>query len=107
MNEENLNKALNLYAQNVPDDSRLRHLESDVWQRIAGIKKEQPVGMFEGVLAFLLPMQHRFVPVICAALLGVVLSYGTLQVASAPYKAVEALNFKVFKPQVILLASIH
>jgi len=106
MEEEILNKNMKLYEQQTLNYSCLRYLENDVWQRIAFAKQEQPVGVLEGLLSFLFPAQHRFAPVMAAALLGIVLGYGTLQIASPTPNAAEALNFKVFKPQAIMLASI-
>lgn len=88
------------------DDSRLKHLESDVWARIVARKHDEPIGVLEGFLAFLFPAQHRLAPVMCAAVLGVVVGFGTLPYHSASPDAAEMLNFKVFKPQIISLASI-
>lgn len=88
------------------DNERLRHLESDVWQRIAFQKAEQPVGLFENGLAVLFPAQYRFVPILCAAVLGVMLWLGTLPFNQPSHDAAEMLNFKVFKPKMITLASI-
>jgi hypothetical protein len=87
-----------------PDSDPLKHLESDVWARVVAEKSEQPVGFLEGLLASIFPTQHRFAPVMAAAALGVMVGFGTMQ-APAP-DAAEMLNFKVFKPNVITLASI-
>lgn len=87
-----------------PASDRLKHLESDVWARIVAEKSEQPVGFLEGLVASLFPRRHRFAPVMAAAVFGVVIGLGTLQ-SPAP-DAAEMLNFKVFKPKVIALASI-
>ena len=87
-----------------PDCDRLKHLESDVWARIVAEKSEQPVGFFEGLLASIFSAQHRFAPVMAAAVLGIAVGFGTMQ-PPAP-DAAEMLNFKVFKPKVIALASI-
>ncbi|NBX03544.1 MAG: hypothetical protein EBR02_05725 [Alphaproteobacteria bacterium] len=89
-----------------PSGQPLDHLESDVWQRIALEKQEAPMGIAEGVLAFLFPMQHRFAPVMCAAVLGVLLGVGTLQTPTNSTDALEMLNFKVFTPQAVSLASL-
>lgn len=83
---------------------RLKHLESDVWARIVAEKSEQPVGFLEGFLASLFPRQHRFAPVMVAAVFGIFIGLGTLQ--SPEPDAAEMLNFKVFKPKVIALTSI-
>jgi len=103
---EEIDKLLKGYFRREQPMRRLDQLENDVWQRIAFAKQEQPVGVLEGLLSFLFPAQHRFAPVMAAALLGIVLGYGTLQIASPTPNAAEALNFKVFKPQAIMLASI-
>lgn len=87
-----------------PDSDRLKNLESAVWARIVAEKSEQPVGFFEGVLASIFPAQHRFAPVMAAAVLGIVVGFGTMH--SPTPDAAEMLNFKVFKPKVIALASI-
>lgn len=93
------------YLRNsVPDNDRLKHLESDVWTRIAAEKSEQPVGFLEGLLATLFPARHRFAPVMVAAVFGIFIGLGTLQ-SPAP-DAAEMLNFKVFKPKAITLASV-
>jgi hypothetical protein len=104
---EEIDKLLKGYFRREQPMRRLDQLENDVWQRIAFAKQEQPVGVLEGLLSFLFPAQHRFAPVMAAALLGIVLGYGTLQIASPTPNAAEALNFKVFKPQAIMLASIR
>jgi len=103
---EEIDKLLKGYFRREQPMRRLDQLENDVWQRIASIKQEQPVGVLESLLSFLFPAQHRFAPVMVAALLGVMLGYGTLQITSPSPSAAEALNFKVFKPQAIMLASI-
>jgi hypothetical protein len=64
-----------------------------------------PVGFFEGLLASIFPAQHRFAPVMAAAVLGVMVGFSTLQPPATP-DAAEMLNFKVFKPKVIALSSI-
>ena len=87
-----------------PSSDRLKHLESDVWAWIVAEKSEQPVGFLEGFLASLFPRQHRFAPVMVAAVFGIFIGLGTLK-SPAP-DAAEMLNFKVFKPKVIALASI-
>lgn len=87
-----------------PANDRLKHLESDVWARIVAEKSEQPVGIFEGFIASLFPAQHRFAPVMAAAVLGIMVGFGSMK-SPAP-DAAEMLNFKVFKPKVITLASI-
>lgn len=88
-------------------NDRLKHLESDVWARIVIRKADQPVGVFEGFLANLFPAQHRLAPVMGAAILGVMVGFGTLPSASPSQPdAAEMLNFKVFKPKIIALASI-
>lgn len=87
-----------------PTGDRLKHLESDVWARIVAEKAEQPAGFLEGVLASIFPAQHRFAPVMIAAVFGVVIGLGTLKSPSPD--AAEMLNFKVFKPKIIALASI-
>ena len=46
-----MDKILAGFAKWDLDDNRLKHLESDVWQRIAYERQEQPVGMLEGFLA--------------------------------------------------------
>lgn len=93
------------YLRNsAPANDRLKHLERDVWARIVAEKSEQPVGFLEGFLAALFPRQHRFAPIMVAAVLGVFIGLGTLQ--SPKPDAAEMLNFKVFKPKVIALASI-
>ncbi len=56
-----------------PDNAYLSALESDVWQRIAFQKAEQPTGLFESWLAVLFPAQHRLAPIMCAAVLGIML----------------------------------
>lgn len=84
---------------------RLTHLESDVRQRIALQTMEHPTGGLERFLAFLFPAQHRFVPVICAALLGVMVGVSTLPTSANP-EAMEIFNFQVFKPEAIALTSI-
>ncbi len=100
-------KILAGFAKSGFDDGRLKHLESDVWARIVAEKADQPIGALEGFLASLFPAQHRFAPIMGAAVLGVVLGFGTLPTAatSSP-DAAEMLNFKVFKPKMISLASI-
>lgn len=93
------------YMRNsVPANDHLKHLESDVWARIAAEKSEQPVGFLEGLVATFFPVQHRFAPVMIAAVFGIFIGLGTLQ-SPAP-DAAEMLNFKVFKPKAITLASI-
>lgn len=93
------------YLKNsVSADDRLKHLESDVWARIVAEKSEQPVGFLEGLVAAFFPKQHRFAPVMLAAVFGVFIGLGTLKTPSPD--AAEMLNFKVFKPKVIALASI-
>lgn len=87
-----------------PSSDRLKHLESDVWARIVAEKSEQPVGFLEGLVASLFPRQHRFAPVMVAAVFGIFIGLGTLK--SPTSDAAEMLNFKVFKPRVIALASI-
>ena len=89
------------------NSNRLKHLESDVWARIVARKADQPVGVLEGFLANLFPAQHRLAPVMGAAILGVMVGFGTLPpVSPAQPDAAEMLNFKVFKPKMISLASI-
>lgn len=107
-----MDKILAGFAKWDLDDNRLKHLESDVWQRIAYERQEQPVGMLEGFLATIFPAQYRFAPVMGAALLGIMLGFGTLPFAAPSPDAAEMLNFKVFKPQLsglnsITLASEH
>lgn len=85
--------------------NRLNHLEGDTWQRINLQKIEHPIGSLEQFLAFLFPAQHRFVPVICAALLGVMVGVSTLPMSANP-EAMEIFNFQVFKPEAIALTSI-
>lgn len=93
------------YLRNsAPSNDQLKHLESDVWARIVAEKSEQPVGFLEGMVATLFPAQHRFAPVMIAAVFGIVVGLGTLQ-SPAP-DAAEMLNFKVFKPKMIALASL-
>lgn len=93
------------YLRNsAPTNDRLKHLESDVWARVVAEKAEQPVGFLEGMIATLFPSQHRFAPVMVAAVFGIFIGLGTLQ-SPAP-DAAEMLNFKVFKPKMIALASI-
>lgn len=104
MSEEKLNKILNIYAKKTSDDSRLKNLESDVWQLVAARRRDEPVGAFEGFLAFIFPAQRRFAPVFAAVLLGVILGFGTWQHPVSSLDAAEALNFKVFKSQVVSLA---
>lgn len=87
-----------------PANDRLKHLESDVWARIVAQKSEQPVGFLEGMLATLFPTQHRFAPAMVAAVFGIIIGFGTLK--SPEPDAIEMLNFKVFKPKMIALASI-
>ena len=87
-----------------PESDRLKNLESAVWARIVTEKSEQPIGFFEGLFAILFPVQHRFAPVMAAAVLGIVVAFGTMQPPGPD--AAEMLNFKVFKPKVIALASI-
>lgn len=90
--------------KSVPDNDRLKHLESDVWARIVVEKSEQPVGFFEGLVAMLFPTQHRFAPIMIAAMLGIFIGLGTLK-SPAPDSA-EMLSLKVFKPKIIALSSI-
>lgn len=99
-----IDNVLAYLKDSAPTNDRLKHLESDVWTRIVAEKSEQPVGFLEGVLASLFPRQHRFAPVVVAAVFGVFIGLGTLQ--SPKPDAAEMLNFKVFKPKVIALASI-
>lgn len=94
-----------VYLRNaVPDNDSLKHLESDVWARIVVKKSEQPVGFLEGLVAAFFPTQYRFAPVLVAAVFGIFIGLGTLQ--SPEPDAAEMLNFKVFKPKVITLASV-
>ncbi len=99
-----IDNILAFLKKEVPASNHLKHLESDVWARIVAEKSEQPVGFLEGLVASLFPRLHRFAPVMIAAVFGVVNGLGTLQ-SPAP-DAVEMLNFKVFKPKIIALASI-
>jgi len=88
------------------NSDRLKHLESDEWARIVAQKAGQPVGALEGFLASLFPARHRFAPVMCAAVLGIVVGFGTLTPFNSPPDAAEMLNFKIFKPQISGLRSI-
>jgi hypothetical protein len=99
-----LDNVLAYLRNSAPANDCLKHLESDVWARIVAEKSEQPVGFFEGLLAFLFPKQHRFTPVMIAAVFGIIIGLGTFTPPSPD--AAEMLNFKVFKPKVIALASI-
>ncbi len=99
-----IDNVLALLRNSEPINGRLKHLESDVWARIVAEKSEQPVGFLEGLLASIFPAQHRFSPVMAAAVLGIMVGFGTMH-PPAP-DAAEMLNFKVFKPKVIALASI-
>lgn len=101
-----VDSVLALLRKSEPSNDGLKHLESDVWQRIAFQKAEQPTGVFESWLAVLFPAQHRFAPIMCAAVLGIMLGFGTLPFNQPSPDAAEMLNFKVFKPKVITLASI-
>ena len=104
--DNNINKILAGFAKSGFDDGRLKHLESDVWARIVAEKANQPIGVFEGFLASLFPARHRLAPIMCAAVLGIVVGFGTLPPANSSPDAAEMLNFKVFKPKMISLASI-
>lgn len=99
-----LDNILVYLRKSAPVSDRLKHLESDVWARIVAEKSEQPVGFLEGLLANIFPARHRFAPVMAAAVLGIIVGFGMVQ-APTP-DAAEMLNFKVFKPKVISLASI-
>lgn len=101
---QNTDSVLAYLKNSVPANDRLKHLESVVWKRIVAEKSEQPVGLIEGLVATLFPTQHRFAPVMIAAVFGIIIGLGTLS-PPAP-DAAEILNFKVFKPKVIVLASI-
>lgn len=99
-----IDNVLAYLKDSAPANHCLKHLESDVWARIVAEKSEQPVGFLEGMVATFFPAQHRFAPVMVAAVFGLFIGLGTLQ-SPAP-DAAEMLNFKVFKPKVIALASI-
>lgn len=101
-----LDKILAGIKKSESDNDRLKHLESDVWARIVAEKADQPVGALEGFLASLFPARHRFAPVMGAAVLGIIVGFGTLAPSSSPPDAAEMLNFKIFKPQVSGLNSI-
>jgi hypothetical protein len=104
MNNE-IDKLLPELRKSLFNDSRLKHLESDVWARIIARKQDNnPIGVLERFLAFLFPAQYRIAPFICAALIGAVVGFGTLQPNSTLPDAAETLNLKVFKPQIISLA---
>lgn len=79
-----------------PSSDCLKHLEGDVWARITVEKSEQPDGILEVLVATLFPAQHRFAPVMIAAVFGVLLGFSTMPPRTPD--AVEMLNFKVFKP---------
>jgi hypothetical protein len=100
-----IDNVLAYLRKSVSTNDQLKHLESDVWARIVAEKSEQPVGFLEGLLASIFPAQHRFAPVMAAAVLGVMVGFSTLQPPATP-DAAEMLNFKVFKPKVIVLSSI-
>ena len=105
--ENRTDKILAEFVKSGFDDDRLKHLESDVWAQIVARTADQPVGVLEEFLAKLFPAQHRLAPVMGAAILGVMVGFGTLPpVSPAQPDAAEMLNFKVFKPKMISLASI-
>lgn len=101
-----LDKILAGLKKSESDSNRLKHLESDVWARIVAEKADQPVGTLEGFLATLFPARHRLAPIMGAAVLGLVIGFGMLPPASPSPDAAEMLNFKVFKPKMVSLASI-
>ena len=95
--DNQIDKILEKFAKLHLDNSHLKHLESDVWQRIAHNRQEQPVGMLEIFLAAIFTARHRFAPFMGAALLGIMLGIGTLPFAAPSTDAAEMLNFKIFK----------
>ncbi len=101
---ERIDNILAYLRKSEPAGDRLKHLESDVWVRIVAENAERPVGFLEGILASIFPAQYRFAPVMAATVLGVIVGFGTMQPPTPD--AVEMLNFKVFKPNVIALASV-
>ena len=104
--KQQLDKILIELQKSEPGCDRLKHLESDVWAQIVAEKADQPVGALEGLLASLFPARHRFVSVMGAAALGIIVGFGTLAPSNSPPGAAEMLNFKIFKPQVSTLSSI-
>ena len=99
-----IDNVLAYLKDSAPANRCLKHLESDVWARIVAEKSEQPVGFLEGLVSAFFPTQHRFAPIMVAAVFGIFIGLGTLK--SPTPDAAEMLNFKVFKPNVIALASI-
>lgn len=104
--KQQLNKLLMELKKYESSGDRLKHLESDVWVRIVSEKADQPVGALEGFLASLFPARHRFVSIISAAMLGIIIGFGTLSPSNSPPDAAEMLNLKIFKPQVSNSSSI-
>jgi hypothetical protein len=101
-----LDKILTVLKKSELNSEGLKHLESDVWARIEAQKADQPSGRLEGFLASLFPARHRIAPVMCAAVLGIVVGFGTFTPSNSPPDAAEMLNFKIFKPQISGLSPI-
>ncbi len=97
--EQKLDKLLKSYRLRI-SNNKLDSLEGDVWQRIAVIRKEQPVGWIEYVLSIIFPAQYRFAPVIFATVLGITIGFSSIQNSYNQPDAAEMLNFKIFKPHI-------
>ena len=97
--KNNINDILSLLNASKPNDSSVRYLESDVWQRIAQRKIDEPSDLFENFLAMLFPANHRLVPVMCAALIGMTIGMSAITTQKQTYVAKDSLNLQVFYPQ--------
>ncbi len=104
---QDLDNMLETLKRDSIDTSRLRHLESDVWQRIAARKVAAPAGLLEHILAAVFRPEYRFAPVAIAVILG--LSAGNLaSMNPMPQREIsktEMLNFEVFSSQSEFLVS--
>jgi hypothetical protein len=104
---QDLDNVLEALKRDSIDTSRLRHLESDVWQRITVLKAGAPTGLAEHILATIFRPEYRLAPMAVAVILG--LSAGNLASMNLmPQQGIsksEMLNFEVFSSQSEYLVS--
>lgn len=101
---QDLDNMLEALKRDSIDTGQLRHLESDVWQRITARKVRVTAPWFEQLLAIIFVPQYRLAPIAMAAVIGVILG-STVLPSPKEASAADMLNFEVFSSQSEYLVS--